>query len=452
MAWALPGLPMCPAVCSPGHPQPQRVQGHGGDEEDRTPDLRIANATLSQLSYVPRCLHFSAPGTPRYSAGRDAATLRCVSKIRACVLSPQGWIDGSIAWNDEGRVLAIEGAAIEEAEAVGSGLPLALPGFIDLHVHGGGGADTMQAGQAVATIARMHARYGTTALLATTMTAPLSDIEAALTALAPLCQQRQTGQARVLGVHLEGPYINRERLGAQPDEVRPARLEEVQRLHALAPLRLITVAPELPGHLDLISALKEAGFRVLLGHTAGRYEDGVAALGCGAVGFTHLFNAMSGLHHRAPGMVGAALAHAQRAEIIPDLLHVHPGAIRAALRAIPGLYCVTDATAATGMPDGAYQLGQHTVHKCLGGVRLADGTLAGSALTMDQALRNLVSIGLTIQDASLRVSSYAADVLGLTDRGRLQPGAWADLVLMDAQLQIKQVVCEGESIHSNNSH
>ena len=138
----------------------------------------------------------------------------------------------------------------------------------------------------------------------------------------------------------------------------------------------------------------------------------MAALEAGASGFTHLFNAMTGLHHRAPGMAGAALAHAQRAEIIPDLLHVHPGAIRVALRCIPGLYCVTDSTAAAGMPDGDYRLGRHTVTKCLGGVRLADGTLAGSTLTMDQALRNLVGLGLTLAEASRRTSTLAADHLG----------------------------------------
>ena len=156
---------------------------------------------------------------------------------------------------------------------------------------------------------------------------------------------------------------------------------------------------------------------------------------------------MGALHHRAPGATGAALAHAQHAEIIPDLLHVHPGAIHAALRAVPGLFAVTDATAAAGMPDGPYPLGQHTVHKCMGGVRLADGTLAGSALTMDQALRNLVHIGLSVEQASARVSTYAARYLGLSDRGLIAPGAWADLVVLDPQtLQVQQVVVEGEAI------
>jgi N-acetylglucosamine-6-phosphate deacetylase len=155
---------------------------------------------------------------------------------------------------------------------------------------------------------------------------------------------------------------------------------------------------------------------------------------------------MTGLHHRAPGLAGAALAHAERAEIIPDLLHVHPGAIRAALRCIPGLYCVTDSTAAAGMPDGEYRLGRHRVTKCLGGVRLADGTLAGSTLTMDQALRNLVDLGLTLAEASRRTATIAADHVGLADRGRLVPGAWADAVVLDGGLQVREVWVEGEPI------
>ncbi|MCX7172572.1 MAG: amidohydrolase family protein, partial [Proteobacteria bacterium] len=168
------------------------------------------------------------------------------------------------------------------------------------------------------------------------------------------------------------------------------------------------------------------------------------ALDRGAGGFTHLFNAMSGLHHRQPGMVGAALARAQYAEIIPDLVHVHPVAIRVALRAIPRLYCVTDSTAAAGMPDGEYRLGSHTVTKCLGGVRLADGTLAGSTLTMIQALHNLVGeLELDLADASRRVSTHAADYLGMPERGRLAPGAWADLVVLGRDLQLLDVFVEG---------
>jgi len=281
--------------------------------------------------------------------------------------------------------------------------------------------------------------------LATTMTAPLGDIEAALRALAPVCVHRPAGAARVLGVHLEGPYIHPERLGAQPAFVRPPSLDEILALHALAPIRVITLAPETEGALALIPALVGAGMRVQVGHSAATYEQTCAALGAGASGFTHLFNAMGAFHHRAPGAAGAALAHAEQAELIPDLLHVHPGAIRVALRAIPRLHVVTDATAAAGMPDGDYRLGRQTVRKCEGGVRLADGTLAGSTLTMDQALRNLVGLGLPLAEASARTSTHAARYLGLADRGVLQPGTWADAVLLHPQtLQLQQVLVEGE--------
>jgi N-acetylglucosamine-6-phosphate deacetylase len=370
-----------------------------------------------------------------------------MDRIEGFVLTPAGFVRGELR-HEGGRVANVQGTPVADIEQVRDGsAPIVLPGFIDLHVHGGGGRDSMEGGDAVAAIARLHARHGTTALLATTMTAPLAELKRALRAMAPACAERPTGAARLLGVHLEGPYLSPDRLGAQPDFTRTATVAEVLALHALAPIRLITLAPEVPGHLALIAPLADAGFVVQVGHSDGRYEDGEAALAAGARGFTHLFNAMSGFHHRAPGMAGAALAHATHAEIIPDLLHVHPGAIRAALRAIPGLYCVTDSTAAAGMPDGDYRLGRHRVTKCLGGVRLADGTLAGSTLTMDQALRNLVgTLGLDLADASRRLSTHAADFIGLADRGRLAPGAWADCVVVDRDLALQRVWVEGERV------
>ncbi len=367
--------------------------------------------------------------------------------VEGFVLTPQGFLRGFVE-TAKGRISRIEGEPVSEAQVRHDtpALPIILPGFIDVHVHGGGGRDTMEGGDAALQMSRLHVRHGTTAMLATTMTAPLAEIELALAALGPVCRERAPNAARILGVHLEGPYINPGKLGAQPDFAKPASMAEIQALHALAPIKLITLAPEMAGTLALITELRAAGFQVQIGHTAGTYEDGVAALKQGAGGFTHLFNAMTGLHHREPGMVGAALAHARYAEIIPDLLHVHPGAIRVALRAIPCTFCVTDSTAAAGMPDGDYKLGSHTVTKCMGGVRLPDGTLAGSTLTMDQALRNLVGMGLEIADASRRVSSYAAEYMGLSDRGQLVVGAWADLVVMDRELQLQRVVVEGEEI------
>ena len=370
-----------------------------------------------------------------------------MKRLSGHILTPQGFVAGDIEFADAGRIARITGTPIEMQAVRESTEPLVLPGFIDLHVHGGGGRDIMEGGDAAARVAELHARHGTTALLVTTMTAPTTDLETAFAALKPVCAGRSARGARVLGVHLEGPYINGGKLGAQPDFARPVDAAELKRLHEMAPIRLITLAPEVPGNMEAIESLVAAGHRVQLGHTLGSYEDGVEALARGARGFTHLFNAMTALHHREPGMVGAALAHAQYAEIIPDLLHVHAGAIRVALRAIPCLYCVTDSTAASGMPDGEYRLGRHRVTKCLGGVRLADGTLAGSTLTMDQALRNLVEVlGLDLADASRRVSTHAADYIGATDRGRLVAGAWADAAVLDRDLNLMDVYVEGASI------
>jgi len=370
-----------------------------------------------------------------------------MSALKGNILTPLGFVAGAIEFDDAGRIARIEGEPVTSDKARESKQPLLLPGFVDLHVHGGGGSDIMEGGDAAAKVAAWHAVHGTTSLLATTMTAPIDDLKLVLTGLRPVFAGRPRNAARLLGVHLEGPYINGGKLGAQPDFARPFNPNELKWLNDIAPIRLITVAPEVPGNMEAVEALVAGGYKVQIGHTLGTYEDGIEALARGARGFTHLFNAMTGLHHREPGMVGAALANAHYSEIIPDLLHVHRGAIRVALRSIPCLYCVTDSTAAAGMPDGQYKLGRHTVTKCLGGVRLPDGTLAGSTLTMDQALRNLVNeLGLDLPDVSRRVSTYAADYLGANDRGRLAPGAWGDIVVLDRDLHLTDVYIEGASI------
>ncbi|UXY13957.1 N-acetylglucosamine-6-phosphate deacetylase [Chitiniphilus purpureus] len=365
-------------------------------------------------------------------------------RLHGNLLTEAGWLLGELRCED-GCIVAIDG---EPADPARNEAPYLLPGFIDLHVHGGGGADVMEGAAAVARMAALHARHGTTALLATTVPAPDAELTALLGDLGRLCAEPVRDRARVLGIHLEGPYVSPQQLGALPDALRAATLAEVDRYRALAPLRVITLAPEVAGHAGLIGELAQRGIRVQLGHSRASYEEAVAALAQGAAGFTHVYNAMSGLHHREPGMVGAALAHAEFGELIPDLIHVHPGAMRVALRAIPRLYCVTDAVAFAGLPDGEYRMGEAAAHKCLGAIRLADGRLAGSALTMDVALRNLVQLGLTLQDAAHRVSRYPADYLGLTEHGRLAPGAVADVVTLDRALQVRAVHVAGHALNA----
>jgi len=360
-------------------------------------------------------------------------------KISGRILTPEGWVQGNLHHTADITHIEVDPTAPADQ--------LILPGFIDLHVHGAGGTDIMEGGDAARHVARLHARHGTTTLLGTTMTAPPQDIERALRGLGRAIAAPEPDCAQILGVHLEGPFLNCKRLGAQPPLVSAGTLEQVERWNAIAPIKVLTLAPEIPGHQRLIAQLSAIGIRVQAGHSAGSYEDGVAALEAGLAGFTHLFNGMSGLSHRAPGIVGAALSHGEFAEVIPDLQHVQPGALRAAMRAIPRLYAVTDATAATGMPDGEYMLGSQRVMKCMGCVRLVLGdSLAGSALTMDQALRNLVDLGLSLQDASARVSRYPAEYLGLQDRGQLAAGQRADIVVLNPELQLRRVVIGGHSI------
>ncbi len=361
------------------------------------------------------------------------------------ILTQAGWIRGQLQHDD--RITAI----VEDATAPDD--VLILPGFIDLHVHGAGGVDIMEGGDAALRVARLHARHGTTTMLGTTMTAPASEIEHALQGIRVAMEAiargspESHGAADMIGVHLEGPFLNRARLGAQPPLVSTGTINQVQGWHAIAPIKVLTLAPELPGHLELIPQLNQLGIRVQAGHSAGSYDDGAAAIEAGLAGFTHLYNGISGLHQYAPGMLAAALARAEFAEIIPDLQNFQAGAIHAALGAIPRLYAVTDATSATGMPDGEYMLGSQRVMKCQSCVRLVLGdSLAGSALTMDHALRNLVSIGLSIADASNRVSHFPAEYLGLHDRGSLATGLRADYVVLDPALEVRHVVLAGRRL------
>ncbi len=360
--------------------------------------------------------------------------------LSGTILTPNGWVEGRLTF--ERRISAIDW----QRPARKLSGPWIVPGFIDLHVHGGGGADSMAGAVDVRTLARFHARHGTTALLPTTMTAPDSNLAAAAAAVGDVQKAQEPDEARILGLHLEGPFINPKRLGAQPDFARAPDIALFDRLNALVPIKVITFAPEMDDGHAFLCHVNALGVRAQIGHSDATYEQAIEALDAGAAGFTHLYNAMSPLHHRAPGIVGAALALGQWAELILDLHHVEPGAIQAALRAIPNAYGITDAMAAAGMVDGIYRLGQQDVAKTGDRVTMPDGTLAGSMLTMDQALLNLLGLGLSLDEAVRRLSTLPADYLGLIDRGRLAEGAFADIIVLNADHRVEQVFIEGHKI------
>jgi len=329
------------------------------------------------------------------------------------------------------------------------------PGFIDVHVHGGEGDDFMDAsGEGNARILAFHARHGTTALMATTLSASRHDLQAAVEAIAlSMSTSTHDEGSEIIGIHLEGPYINDARAGAQNRaSIRLPDIHEVAALISEAPRMrwMITIAPEIEGAHALIAHFRD---RVLfsIGHTNANHAEAVAALEWGATHFTHLFNAMTPLGHREPGVVGAALASADAtAELIADGVHVHPATLWIAARMMPyRIALVTDAIRACGMEPGTYKLYELDVTVDDGGAaRLADGTLAGSVLTMDRAVKNMVELaGLPIEYVLPLATTVPAKIAGVADRkGKIEVDYDADLVVLDERLEVEQVVVRGNEV------
>lgn len=363
----------------------------------------------------------------------------------AHILTPSGWVKGHIL-AAEGRIVAIQGTpAPSTADPTG---PYILPGFVDLHVHGGDGVDYSDDEAGIRRFLRFHAARGTVAMAPTTGTAAVAVIDLALTNIGRIRNHPQPGEPTVLGAHLEGPFINPGKLGAQSNQTLEGDAALALRWHDLCPLIVATVAPEIPGGGAVIEALTARGCRVQIGHSLATAEETATGFGRGLAGFTHLFNGMSGLDHRSPGVATYALAHGRYAELICDLIHVHPEMIRAAVRAIPRLYAISDATALAGCPDGEHGIGTdgHVI-KTGNSIMLANGkTLAGSAITMLDAFRNLISLGFSIAEASDMCSTRQAEYLGRSDIGRIAPGALASFVILTPQCELSSVWVMGRQI------
>jgi N-acetylglucosamine-6-phosphate deacetylase len=358
------------------------------------------------------------------------------------VLTPSGWVRGHIVCGD-GRIERIEGEPV--SVTADSELPYLLPGFVDLHVHGAQGVDFSGGVDAIRQFTRFHAASGTVAMAPTTSTSTVEVIERSLADIETVRLSPRPDEPTVLGAHLEGPFINPGKLGAQRDITRKGDAALALRWAGICRLVVATVAPEIPGGIEVIEALTARGCRVQVGHSLATFEETAAGFARGLTGFTHLFNGMSGLDHRKPGVAAYALAKGRYAELICDLNHVHPALVLAAYRAIPRLYAITDATTAAGCPDGHYDFGgDHPIVKKGLTIMLADGSsLAGSAITMLDAFRNLVSLGLSVAEASDLCATRQAEYLCLNDFGRLVPGSSASFVVLDNALQLRGVWLRG---------
>ncbi|MEU6666556.1 N-acetylglucosamine-6-phosphate deacetylase [Streptomyces sp. NPDC046727] len=353
---------------------------------------------------------------------------------------------------DDGRV-SVEGTKITAAPAEGAEVVdvtghWLVPGFVDIHNHGGGGASFSGTQEEILTAVRTHRLHGTTTLVASTVTDEMDLLVRQAGLLSELAEQGD-----IAGIHFEGPFISPCRKGAHSEELlRDPEPAEVRKLidAARGKAKMVTLAAELPGGIDSVRLLAEHGVIAAIGHTDASYEQTVEAIDAGATVATHLFNAMPALGHRAPGPIAALLEDERvTVELINDGTHLHPAALELAFHhaGADRVAFITDAMDAAGIGDGRYMLGPLEVEVSEGVARLVHGgSIAGSTLTQDRAFQRAVTVdGLSVEDTVAALSANPARLLGLSDRiGSLEPGKDADLVLLDADFALKGVMRHGE--------
>lgn len=365
----------------------------------------------------------------------------------------KGLVKTDIAFED-GKIVAI--GKLDNVEPIFDTDGVVLPGFIDEHIHGAGGADAMDGTEdALQTISEYVAKEGTTGFLATTMTQSPENIGKALKNVKTVREKGEYKGAEVLGVHLEGPFISPKHVGAQPLEyvAKPAP-ETFDKYNEISGgnIKVVTLAPEVEGGLDLVKHLAKIGVVASIGHTGAKFSDVEAAVAAGATNVTHTYNAQTPLHHREAGVVGAAmLIDELNCEMICDTIHVSVPAIKIFVKNKPHdkFTLITDAMRAKGMPDGLSELGGQQVFVKNGEARLSDGTLAGSVLKMNVAVKNLVEkVGVSFTDAVDFASANPAKNLGLYDeRGSIEVGKRADFAVMDKDYNILCTVIGGKVVY-----
>ncbi len=374
--------------------------------------------------------------------------------VHAQIYTPSQVIENGVVIVADGRITRVGPAGHitlpENAHIIDATGHTLVPGFIDLQVNGGFGFDFTRDPATIWTVAAQLPRFGVTAFLPTIVTSPLETVQAAQLVIAQRPPAGFKG-ASPLSLHLEGPFLNPAKKGAHnPDFMRRPSLKDVATWFPENGVRLVTLAPELPGALNLIPALTGRGIIVSAGHSIATYDEAILGFDAGISYGTHLFNAMPVMHHREPGLAGALLADERVVVgLIPDGIHVHPALVRLVWQLAGGrLNLVTDAMAALGMPVGTYHLGDVMAHVDKVSARLPDGTLAGCIISMNAALQNLIDFtGCSLAEALATITTIPAGLLGIK-KGRIAPGYDADLVLLTSDQQVKMTMVTGRIVYA----
>ncbi|MDD5013791.1 MAG: N-acetylglucosamine-6-phosphate deacetylase [Atribacterota bacterium] len=381
--------------------------------------------------------------------------------INGAIITPFNLFSSKAIIVEKGRIKEIVNreelstATLIGAEVIEGKDKFITPGYIDIHVHGGGGSDVMDGDyEAINQIAIAHSRFGTTSFLPTTMTMSKDKI---IRSLRSICEavKKGTAGAEILGIHMEGPYINPEKKGAQKEEdIKKVSLEEFLEFNQASGnlIRLVTIAPEMPGAIDFIRWLHQQGIIVSVGHSNATYKQVQEGIQAGLSHVTHIFNAMRGLHHREPGVVGVALSSPKLiVEMIADGIHLHPMVLKmlTQIKESEKLVLITDAMRAAGIKDGNYDLGGQEVTVSKRQARLKDGTLAGSVLTMEKAVKNMVNrVGVQLPKAIQMASFNPAKSIGIDDKkGSLEPGKDADIVILNKNLETELTMVAGKVVY-----
>lgn len=371
------------------------------------------------------------------------------------VVLPHQILPSATVWVTDGKIERIETQEAQQFDEGyeridGNGMWL-IPGMIDVHIHGANGYDMMDGTEAsIQEVSQTCATTGCTSFLATSVSSTMEDLLNMIRSVKSVIGREQG--AKIAGIHLEGPYLNPKRKGMQNEKyLRHPDLDEMKLIfqEAGSLIKMVTIAPELPGGLELISYLKDQGVVIAVAHSDATYEEAKEAFGAGASHVTHCFNGMRPIHHRDPGLIVAAFEEPHVSlQAIVDQVHLHPAIIRLMhrIKGPEGMVLITDALQAMGLGDGEYLFGGHHVTVSEGIARLADGTLASSTVTMNEALRLTVENGISLTDAVQMASTSPARILGLLNKGKIEIGYDADFVLLNEKYEVQWTMIEGQLV------